>query len=373
MKNSKGIPLPFSFIFAAKFQIPFMRYFFVFLFFLLLFNSSIYAQNRALWATVWDINSAEKIDAILKTAHQYHFNQLFLQVRYRGDALYFPNKKDSSFSNSESRCYVLKNSTFDPLQYAINQAPKYDIEIHAWIPVFVVTPHDLTKIDSNHVYYHHPEWITYTKSGKPMPYNSHEGAFLDPGIPQVQDYLLGVIGDLTKNYKVHGIQLDYIRYPDSLYGYNPLALEQFRQSGSKNFEQWKRDQVSQFVKKVNNQSKQIDSNIQVSAAVFANQSKAFNRLGQQWIHWQQQGYLDHAYVMAYNTSNTTFHRDVKSFYAADRKKTTIILRAWKDQKTYPVAQINEKIKIAKRLGYRNFGFYSYSGLVNNKYLPLIRF
>jgi hypothetical protein len=77
--------------------------------------------------------------------------------------------------------------------------------------------------------------------------------------------------------------------------------------------------------------------------------------------------------MAYNTSNTTFHRDVKSFYAANRKKTTIILRAWKDQKTYPMAQINEKIKIAKRLGYRNFGFYSYSGLVNNKYLPLIRF
>ena len=104
-----------------------------------------FAQDRAFWTTIWSCNKPEKIDKIIDNASNNGYNQIFIQVRYRGDAMYFPNKKDSSYTNNESRCYILKGSNFDPLQYAIDKAKEKNIEIHAWVPIFVVTPHTLVR------------------------------------------------------------------------------------------------------------------------------------------------------------------------------------------------------------------------------------
>jgi len=340
----------------------------------LLFNSSTaIAQDRAMWATIWSIGTPEKIDKIIETAKNHNFNKIFLQVRYRGDAMYFTNRGDSSYDNTESRTYLLKDSKFDPLLYAINKTRDLNIEIHAWMPIFVVTPHDLTKISDNHIYYQHPEWVTVSESGTKMKNNEHEGAFLDPGIPQVQSYLLNILSDLAMNYDVAGIQMDYIRYPDSIYGYNPLAIENYKNSDDTIFDVWKQKQINTFVNKVFIQLKNINPSLQISAAVFANQNKAINQFSQNWKTWLANSYIDHVYIMAYNTSNNSFDRVLNGFKEINKEKSTIILRAWKDKKPYYAHQINEKIKLSKKYEFLNFGFYSYSGLIKNHYLSHIKF
>ena len=326
-----------------------------------------------MWATIWSSNSAEKIDKIILDAHKNNFNKIFLQVRYRADALYIPNLRDSTYKNTESRSYILDGSNFDPLQYAIDKAATKNIEIHAWVPIFVVTPHDLSKITDNHIYYTNKEWITYTNNFVPMQYNSHEGAFLDPGIEQVQQYTLNILRDIASNYNVNGIQLDYIRYPDSLYGFNPIAIQNFKESNYKDFNLWKQSQINSFVNKSFTMLKAINPNIQVSAAVFGNQRKAIDLFSQNWKEWLTGNYIDKVYVMAYNTSDKTFTQVLKSIDDVDRAKTTIVLRAWVDKKSYSAHQINRKIKISKNMNFYNFGFYSYSGLIKNNYLPHIHY
>lgn len=344
---------------------------------LLLIMSSVMAfaqaQNRAIWATIWSINTPAKVDKLLQQAHVDGFNQIFLQVRYRADAVYIPNRKDSSFANPESRSYILNGSAFDPLDYALNSKYRKSMQIHAWVPIFVVTPHDLSKIDSKHIYYQHRDWITKDLRGNTMPYNVHEGAFLDPGIPQVQQYLLNILSDIVMNYPIDGLQLDYIRYPDSIYGYNPLALDEFKKTSDINFSQWKQQQVNSFVEKVYIQLKEINPKLCISAAVFANQKKATNSLSQNWKHWADKGYIDQLYVMAYNTSSVSFEQSMNRITNVDNQKVTIVLRAWKDKKTYSVHQINDKIKITKKFGFTNFGFYSYSGMVDNGYWGHIKY
>ena len=64
---------------------------------------------------------------------------------------------------------------------------------------------------------------------------------------------------------------------------------------------------------------------------------------------------------------------IKGIEDVKRDKATIVLRAWKDRKPYYAHQISEKIVIAKRYKFLNFGFYSYSGLVKNNYLKHIKF
>jgi len=354
-----------------------MKHYIVFLsavlFALSLKTTAVFGQDRAMWATIWSIGTPQKIDKIIATAKQYNFNKLFLQIRYRADALYIVNKSDSTYSNPESRSYIMKNSDFDPLEYAIEKTKNTNIEIHAWIPIFVITPHNLTKINKKHVFYTHPEWITVSEKGKPMQYNEHEGAFLDPGIPKVQQYLLEILSDVATNYSVDGIHFDYIRYPDSIYGYNPIAMQNFKQSKDTVFELWKQKQINAFVNKAYIQLKNINPKLQISAAVFANQNKAVNQFSQNWKIWLRSSYIDKVYVMAYNISNNSFEEVIRAIDDVNKEKTTVILRAWKDRKPYYAHQINEKIIISKKYNFLNFGFYSYSGLVSNHYLKHIKF
>lgn len=340
--------------------------------FIFIFTPS-FSQDRAFWTTIWSCNTADKIDKIIDNASSNGYNQIFIQARYRGDAMYYPNKIDSSYTNNESRSYILKGSAFDPLQYAIDKAKNKNIEIHAWVPIFAITPHDLTKIDSSHLYYTHNDWLTYDDKGEKMPYNVHEGAFLDPGVPQVQEYTLNILRDIAINYDIDGIQLDYIRYPDSIYGYNPIALEEFRKSGIDNFPKWKESQINSFVNRSFIMIKNINPNIKLSAAVFANQYKAVNILSQNWKQWLAKNYIDQVYVMAYNTSDNSYKKVIEGIDDVNREKTTIVLRAWIDNGHYSVHKINHKIIYSKKHNFKHFGFYSYSGLIKNKYIKTISY
>ena len=140
----------------------------------LLISISLLAEIKAIWVPVWDLTSSEKIDEVIKNYQRNGINNILAQVRYRGDAMYIPNKHNSEFSNNEKRCYLLKDD-FDPLQYLIDHKGK--IKIHAWITTFVITPHELNKLDENHIFFKNPDWVTTDFKQDKMSHNSYEGAF----------------------------------------------------------------------------------------------------------------------------------------------------------------------------------------------------
>jgi uncharacterized lipoprotein YddW (UPF0748 family) len=297
---------------------------------------------------------------------------LLVQVRYRGDAAYVPNKHDSSFSNPEKKYFAISDTLFDPLEYMISEADKREMEVHAWFSTFVITGHDLTKLDSSHVYFRHPEWITSQFDTQSMHYQDDMGAFLDPGIPAVQDYTLNVILDVVTNYDLDGIQLDYIRYPGTYYGFNELAKQTFKAEvkyqDAISWQQWKLDQVTRFVAKVSQFAKEISPEIQISAAVFPNVDNAREIYSQDWLFWLGKGYIDKAYTMSYTTSSEKLEQDLT--YLKNYKlhsKTVIGLRAWQNGSFYPASLINEKIKIVKKMNYAGFALFSYSGLKQENY------
>ena len=65
-----------------------------------------------------------------------------------------------------------------------------------------------------------PGWANTTKalytSDEPVySISEHNGYFLDPAHPDVQVFLLELINEIITKYKPDGINLDYIRYPQS--------------------------------------------------------------------------------------------------------------------------------------------------------------
>lgn len=348
-----------------------MRQIFLALFLVIALNS--FSQTKAFWTAAWSISSKQDVDKIIENARKYNYNTIYVQTRYRGDALYFPNKKDSTYQNNEQRCYLLANTDFDPLQYFIEQTKNDSIQIHAWVTCFVITPHDLKKINSNHVFYKNKNWITADENQKTMSSQVLEGAYFDPAIDSVQDYTIQIISDIITNYNIDGIQLDYVRYPDSIYGYNKSALSKFKESQFSDFNAFKRQQINSFVNKAFIAVKSIDTNIELSVAVKSNYEQAYSRYSQDWMKWLNKNYVDKVVLMAYDKSDFEFQKKINSYgNNINKEKVVVGVRAWSEKKPYHVNKINSKLKFLTENNFKNIAFYSYYGLISNNYINAIK-
>ncbi len=324
----------------------------------------------AVWVLPWDLVRETAIDSVLINLHNNGQNTLMAEVRYRADAIYQPNKLNTDYINLETRSHIMKGSDFDALEYLIQEAKKFDIQVHAWITTFVITPHDLTKLPPDHLYHRHPDWITTDLDGKRMPLTSAEGYFLDPGIPEVREYTLNVINDLLLNYpQLAGLHLDYIRYPGEDYGYHPLAMKEFGDEfytssyGSRML--WKEAVITRFVADVYHRVKELNPRLELSAAVIADKVKGRAKYSQNWQEWLDEGIIDRVYLMAYTKEDSVLDTQLSDPDLASHKDKIVVgLRAWDDGKTiYPVQQISSKIHVSRTKGFNHIALFSYGGIM----------
>ena len=254
-------------------------------------------EIRAVWAMPWDIDSPQAIDNLIQTAVDNNQTELLLEVRYRADALYDTSRGEGDYPNPEPRYRMLKDANFDPLGYALEKAHAAKLQVQAWVIVFNATPTSSSLIQQNYIYQNHRDWITYDRLGRRMTSSSQFGYFIDPGIPEVQDYLLNVFGNLCTGYpELDGIHLDYIRYPEPDMGYHPISVERYkeycRNHADITYNEWRIMQVSGFVGRLYRQTKQINPRMIVSAAVFADIADANVAYAQEWQSWLKNGIID---------------------------------------------------------------------------------
>jgi len=334
-------------------------------------NDTYHQKIKAMWVTPWDIDTKQKVLKIVENAIDWGVTDLLVEVRYRGDALYKPNKVYSDFQNSEPLSYILRNNPdFDALETFIHYTRDTHIKIHAWVTVNVITTRRLDTIQPTHLYYTHPHWLTYHSSGRRIHYDQFEGAFLDPGVPDVKNYLINIFADIVQNYDIDGFHLDYIRYPGNEYGHNPISLERFNRLSSHHsiisFQRWKELQLNELVQRIGETIKSIKPNLLYTAAVFPNIDTARNRYAQNWYEWLDNNFLDYTFIMAYQTRNNDFEQIVDKIPERFREKVVIGLRAWSDEGTYGVQNIIDKIKMIPR-NYPGICFFSYGGIVSRNY------
>jgi uncharacterized lipoprotein YddW (UPF0748 family) len=278
------------------------------------------AEMRAFYAPTFDINTQANCDVIIADTLAHNINAVFVEVRGRADAYYYPNRDDSTYPNSEPRgqLYTISPSDLDVLQYFIDRlhAASPRVEVHAWLTTYNTWNRTTPPSSSSHIYNAHPEWITQDSSGNyvnyPVP-SAGDDAPLDPGIPAVQDHLYSVFMDIVRNYDVDGIQFDYIRLLGADSGYNTTALARFQaETGftynpaspgalSEVYEAWRRDQVAQLVQRVHAQTMLEKPWIEVSAFL-VNFSDSVENLAQGYNWWVAHGAIDVLHPGCYSTT-----------------------------------------------------------------------
>lgn len=263
-------------------------------------------ELRGLWVCPWEVNSPGAVDRVVNVAASHNFNALFVEVRYRGDALYVPNKNDARFTNPEPRSPHVagRPADFDPLEDIINKGHGAGLEVHAWVTTYVVLNRK-TPTPPGHPALEHPEWLS--QNGRGETWDRYGMAWLEPALPEVQDYLYNVFGDIVANYDVDGLHLDYVRYPTPAFGRHPKAIELYQAETGKTlddaqaFADWRRHKISAFVNRLYNGLAKLEPTCSLTAAVFASRTgTAYNDCLQDWTAWLEGGYVDAVMPMAYS-------------------------------------------------------------------------
>lgn len=168
-------------------------------------------------------------------------NAIIFQVRPECDALY--NSKIEPWS----RFLTGKQGTapapyWDPLEWMVEQCHKRGMELHAWINPFRAKTKTTTELATNH--------IAIKKPGSVFPYDGL--LILNPGKQENRDYICNVVKDIVERYDVDGIHIDDYFYPYPEAGRQIPDQQLFRQQsrGMRNIGDWRRDNVSRFVKQL---------------------------------------------------------------------------------------------------------------------------
>ncbi len=195
---------------------------------------------------------------------------VFFQIRPEGDALYASTIEPWSFWLTGQQGQA-PNPFYDPLEFAISEAHKRGMELHAWLnPYWVVRNTNNHSIASSHVATKHPEWIlTYPA------YPSGLQKWLDPGLPEVRSYITSVIIDVVRRYDVDGVHFDdyFYVYPDSRI--NLPGITNQDDATFKNYSRgftdrynWRRDNVNLLVKMVHDSIQTIKAEVKFGISPF---------------------------------------------------------------------------------------------------------
>jgi len=356
-------------------------------------------QVRAMWVVRTALTSRESIERFVEDAVSHGFNTLIVQVSGRGDA-YF---KSEIMPPAEELIWAPRD--FDPLATVLELAHARGLKVHAWLNDFFVYNLGGSPAWPQHVVNQHPEWITHNYQGistaDPALAVSRpgdlEGAYVDPGLPEVREWVTSRFVEVVKKYPVDGIHHDFVRYPSRNYGYNPKVREIFKeqygvdpldlrqrrtelreQLGAAKvgqldaaWEKFRRTNVTETVRMIHDAVKAIRPDIVISAAVFADVYSAGSDKAQEWPLWLKEGYIDVAVPMAYNTNTSLVESQIKM--AVARKGQGEIwagLGAYK--LLYQVDELVDQTQRAFKAGVTGVVYFDYASMANMPgYLPAL--
>ncbi|AUB56632.1 hypothetical protein BK007_11855 [Methanobacterium subterraneum] len=205
------------------------------------------------------------------------------------------------------------------LTIIINKLQGTEIRIHAWITCFV---------DAN-------------------------GNWVDPKDSNTTDALVKAVKDITTNYNIAGIHLDYVRYPGTAY----------KHSGGT-------EAITSFVQRVYNTVKSIKAKVAVSAALMPEGAANAYYYGQDYV--QLSNYLDFLVPMIYegnyNEDNDWITSATAYIVSHSTKPVVAGLQTYKSDSNLvalSVKEINQDIQSALSGGSSGFALFRYGWLDKN--------
>ena len=290
-------------------------------------------EFRATWVITWEHidqynnpgQNMEKIRKIMSDHKAANMNAVIFQVRQSGTAYYQSSYEPWGYYAG------YQYPGYDPLEYAIEEAHKHGLELHAWFNVF-----QTSSTYPGTPAAEHPEWICRDQNGIPM--TSYRS--ISPGLEEVKNYTIDVAMEIVRNYDIDGLHLDYIRWNEHtntgreavepimelqrrdglisseelqnlnnnpsgryLYDYNHPFSSGIPE-GFDSWENWWRWSVTTFVETLHDSIQSVKPQVRLSAAVLGKYNwsgwQGYGTVYQDGAKWYNEGSIDHIMPMSYH-------------------------------------------------------------------------
>ena len=291
-------------------------------------------------------STPQAVAQTLDRLQQAGLNTVFLESFYHGYPLW-ASQVYQQYGIAANQHPMAKGQPM--LTWWLDAAHQRGMKVHLWFQTFYAGNTAIEGVGP--ILQRYPQWANVQRvalnpdtltTSTPKPSNLELGHyFLDPANPEVRSFLLALLAEAVTRYPVDGVQLDYIRYPNSFppertsyvattWGYTPVARAAFaQQTGGleaaeldpytqpEAWQAWntfKANQVTTFVQQATTQLNALAAKrgqpLVLSAAVFPRPEEAFALKHQHWASWQQQGLLKFLAPMSLTGSATAVGSNV---------------------------------------------------------------
>ncbi len=325
------------------------------------------AEMRGVWvqsptgANGWDW------DRSIRFLHRAGFNAVFVNIAWGAEAAY------------KSKHVPLSPLALgqDQLALCLEACRKYGVECHAWFLTYYLgrcSPRVVAKMRAE-------GRLQRDKQGREL-------EWLCPSHPGNYELLRAMMLEVVTNYKVDGIQFDYVRYPDQSTCYCPRCRQQFEAQVAHRFKNWPEDlfpsalmepyrgwranRITRLVKNVSKEAHQLRGKIKVSAAVRPDWEPDRRVVGQDWVKWVREGYLDFVCPMDYLTETEALRRKVQKQmgWVYGQAPLYVGLGSWQLQ---DVSDLADQMALTRRLGADGYVLFHFSDpTLTGEWMPLLR-
>ncbi|MEX0662504.1 MAG: family 10 glycosylhydrolase [Balneolaceae bacterium] len=273
---------------------------------------------RAVWvATVANIDwpsepglpveqQKEELRQIMDRTAAMNMNAVIFQVRPATDAMY-DSKHEPWSAFLTGKMGEAPTPYYDPLEFAVEEAHKRGLELHAWFnPYRARHPADTNEVAPNHISQEQPDLV----------HNFGNYQWLDPGLKEVREHSRKVIMDVVKRYDIDGVHLDDYFYPYPSYDagteFPDSVSWQLASAEDPDLQRndWRRSNVDQFIKEVYQDIKNEKPQVQFGISPFGTwrpghpaRTGGFDAYEQLYADarlWLREGWVDYFTPQIYN-------------------------------------------------------------------------
>ncbi|WP_407554064.1 family 10 glycosylhydrolase [Streptomyces sp. Pv4-95] len=191
----------------------------------------------------------QELLAHLDAAVENRLNTVIFQVRPSADALW-PSPHEpwaECLTGVQGR-----DPGWDPLGFAVREAHRRGLELHAWFNPYRVANHaDPGRLAPAHPARRHPDWV--------VPYGGK--LYYNPGLPEVRRFVQEAMLDAVRRYPVDGVHFDDYFYPYPAKG-EPFRDDAAYAAHGKGFASraaWRRDNINRLVQETAQQLEGVES------------------------------------------------------------------------------------------------------------------
>lgn len=226
----------------------------------------------------------DELRDILDRLQRANINTVLLQTHIRATTIYPSAYEpwDGCLSGKPG-----KSPGYDALKFAIDECHRRGMELHAWIVAIPVGKWNAAGC------------VRLRKRHPGLVRKIGDEGYLDPEKPQTAEYLADLCAEITGNYDIDGIHLDYIRYHETW----PMKVS--RRQGRTN--------ITNIVRAISRRVKSIKPWVKMSCSPIGKYKdlsrfssygwNAYERVCQDAQAWLRDGLMDELFPMMYFRGN----------------------------------------------------------------------